>query len=235
MTPEQIDAFLAESHLCHFATVDAKGHPRVRPVWYLWRDGGFWLTTRRESRHTGRDLANQPRVAISVGSEGRPYKAVIAHGTPSCSRSRPDTGRSRAAAGPMRRRCSNPTGSSCAWSRSSCTPGTTAPTSEPHPSRSSSRLVSCGAPGALGGHACTKCSATNSSRRRSSGMKWMFCVRCASMPAILRSMASPISIRTSIRSSGIPCGMNGPSGFTTRPRARSAFQNRSSADLGTAT
>jgi PPOX class probable F420-dependent enzyme len=82
MTNDEIDAFLAEPHLCHFATVDAKGHPRVRPVWYLWRDGGFWLTTRQESRHTGRDLANQPRVAISVASEGRPYKAVVVHGTP---------------------------------------------------------------------------------------------------------------------------------------------------------
>ena len=81
MTPEEIDAFLAEPHLGHLATVDGKGHPRVRPVWYLWRDGGFWLTT-RQTRHTGRDLASQPRVAISVASEGRPYKAVIVHGTP---------------------------------------------------------------------------------------------------------------------------------------------------------
>ncbi len=82
MNPEQIDAFLAEPHLCHFATVDAKGNPRVRPLWYLWREGGFWLTTRREARHTGRDLAHQPRVAISVASEDRPYKAVVVHGTP---------------------------------------------------------------------------------------------------------------------------------------------------------
>jgi PPOX class probable F420-dependent enzyme len=81
VTPEEIDAFLAEPHLGHVATVDDKTRPRVRPVWYLWRDGGFWLTT-RQFRHTGRDLATQPRVAISVASEGRPYKAVIVHGTP---------------------------------------------------------------------------------------------------------------------------------------------------------
>ena len=82
MTPEQIDAFLAEPRLGHLATVDAKGNPRARPVWYLWRDGAFWLTTRKESRHTGRDLAHQPRIALSIASEDRPYKAVIAHGTP---------------------------------------------------------------------------------------------------------------------------------------------------------
>ena len=82
MTPQEVDAFLAEARLCHFATVDAKGLPRVRPLWYLWRDGVFWLTTRRETRFTGRDLASSPRVAISIASEQRPYRAVVAHGKP---------------------------------------------------------------------------------------------------------------------------------------------------------
>jgi nitroimidazol reductase NimA-like FMN-containing flavoprotein (pyridoxamine 5'-phosphate oxidase superfamily) len=82
MTPEEIDGFLAEPHLCAFATVDEAGNARVRPLWYLWRDGEFWFTTRRESRHTGRDLETHPRVAVSVASEGRPYRAVVAHGSP---------------------------------------------------------------------------------------------------------------------------------------------------------
>jgi len=82
MTRKEIDAFLAEPRLCHFATVDAEGSPRVRPLWFLWRDGEFWLTTRLEARHTGRDLASSPRAALSVASEDRPYRAVIAHGRP---------------------------------------------------------------------------------------------------------------------------------------------------------
>ena len=82
MTQEEIDAFLSEPRLCHFATVDADGNPRVRPLWYLWRDGVFWLTTRRRVRHTGRDLESKPRVALSVASEERPYRAVVVHGTP---------------------------------------------------------------------------------------------------------------------------------------------------------
>jgi nitroimidazol reductase NimA-like FMN-containing flavoprotein (pyridoxamine 5'-phosphate oxidase superfamily) len=82
MKPEEIDAFLTEPRLCHFATVDAKGAPRVRPLWFLWRDGAFWLTTRAEARHTGRDLKAHPDVAISVASEDRPYRAVVAHGRP---------------------------------------------------------------------------------------------------------------------------------------------------------
>jgi len=82
MTPEEIDEFLAAPRLCHFATTDERGRPRVRPVWYLWRDGAFWFTTRLESRHTGRDLSTSEWVAMSVASEDRPYRTVIAHGRP---------------------------------------------------------------------------------------------------------------------------------------------------------
>jgi PPOX class probable F420-dependent enzyme len=81
MTPEQIDAFLAAPRIAAFATVDAAGKPRIRPVWYLWRDGGFWLTTRLH-RHTGRDLQANPAAALSVASEDRPYRSVVAYGTP---------------------------------------------------------------------------------------------------------------------------------------------------------
>ena len=82
MTREEIDAFLAAPRLCHFATVDANGRPRVRPLWFLWSDGAFWFATRKGARHTGRDLDANPRVAVSVASEDRPYRAVLAHGRP---------------------------------------------------------------------------------------------------------------------------------------------------------
>ena len=81
MTPQEIDAFLAEPRLCHFATVDEGGNPRVRPLWYLWRDGALWATSRLH-RHTGRDLETNPWVAVSIASEDRPYRAVILHGRP---------------------------------------------------------------------------------------------------------------------------------------------------------
>jgi PPOX class probable F420-dependent enzyme len=82
MTGAEIDEFLATPRLCHFATVDAQGHPRVRPLWYLWRYGEFVFTTRLKARHTGRDLASSPTVAVSIASEERPYRAIIAHGKP---------------------------------------------------------------------------------------------------------------------------------------------------------
>jgi PPOX class probable F420-dependent enzyme len=82
MTPEQVDAFLAEPRIAHFATVDADGQPRLRPIWYLWRDGALWFTTRRLTRHTGRDLQANAWVAVSIASEDRPYRAVVARGRP---------------------------------------------------------------------------------------------------------------------------------------------------------
>jgi nitroimidazol reductase NimA-like FMN-containing flavoprotein (pyridoxamine 5'-phosphate oxidase superfamily) len=80
MTTEEIDAFLADQRLAHFSTVDERGRPRVRPLWYLWRDGALWFTTRLEHRHTGRDLESGAPVAVSVASDDRPYRAVIARG-----------------------------------------------------------------------------------------------------------------------------------------------------------
>jgi PPOX class probable F420-dependent enzyme len=82
MTREEIDEFLASPRLCHFATIDRGGRPRVRPLWYLWRDGEFLFTTRMEARHTGRDLKAHPEVAVSIASEDRPYRAVVVHGHP---------------------------------------------------------------------------------------------------------------------------------------------------------
>jgi nitroimidazol reductase NimA-like FMN-containing flavoprotein (pyridoxamine 5'-phosphate oxidase superfamily) len=80
LSREEIDLFLAEIRLCHFATVDDRGRPRVRPLWYLWRDGAFLLTTRLEIRHTGRDLGAVPVATLSVASDEKPYRAVIATG-----------------------------------------------------------------------------------------------------------------------------------------------------------
>jgi PPOX class probable F420-dependent enzyme len=82
MTPEEIAAFLAEPRIAHFATIGSSGEPHVRPVWYLWRDGVLWMTTRRKVRDTGRDLDAHPRVAVSIASEDRPYRAVVVHGRP---------------------------------------------------------------------------------------------------------------------------------------------------------
>jgi PPOX class probable F420-dependent enzyme len=80
--PEELRAFLDEVRLCHWATIGPDGRPRVRPLWYLYEDRAFWFTTRLEARRTGADVVAGSPVAVSIASEDRPYRAVIAYGTP---------------------------------------------------------------------------------------------------------------------------------------------------------
>jgi nitroimidazol reductase NimA-like FMN-containing flavoprotein (pyridoxamine 5'-phosphate oxidase superfamily) len=80
--PDELRAFLEDVRLCHWATTGPDATPRVRPLWYLYADRAFWFTTRLEARRTGADVAAGSPVAVSIASEERPYRAVIAHGTP---------------------------------------------------------------------------------------------------------------------------------------------------------
>jgi len=82
LTPDELEAFLAEVRLAHLATVSPDGRPSIRPVWYLWADGAFWLTTRLQARVGGRDIAGGSEVALSIASDERPYRAVLARGKP---------------------------------------------------------------------------------------------------------------------------------------------------------
>jgi PPOX class probable F420-dependent enzyme len=80
--PDELRAFLAGVRLCHWSTIGPDGRPRVRPLWYLHADGALWFTTRMEARRTGADVASGSSVAVSIASEERPYRAVLASGTP---------------------------------------------------------------------------------------------------------------------------------------------------------
>jgi PPOX class probable F420-dependent enzyme len=79
---KDLEAFLRESHLAHFATVGPDGKPRVRPLWFCFAEGALWFTTRLEARRTGADVVAGSSVTVSIASEARPYRAVLAHGTP---------------------------------------------------------------------------------------------------------------------------------------------------------
>ena len=54
-------AFLAQPLTAHLATHG----PRVRPVWYLWEDGAFWILTGPWST-VPRDLEHDAHVALVV-------------------------------------------------------------------------------------------------------------------------------------------------------------------------
>jgi PPOX class probable F420-dependent enzyme len=79
---DDLREFLEDVRLCHWATVGPDGEPNVRPLWYVYADRAFWFTTRIEARRTGRDVTEGSSVAVSVASEDRPYRAVVAYGRP---------------------------------------------------------------------------------------------------------------------------------------------------------
>ena len=64
MTPDEVDALLAEQRTCRVATMGATG-PHATPLWYVWHGGSLWLTSlHRSQRWT--DLQNDPRIAVVV-------------------------------------------------------------------------------------------------------------------------------------------------------------------------
>jgi hypothetical protein len=64
MTPDDVDAFLAEQRTCRVATVGSTG-PHATPLWFIWQDGVLWLTSlSRSQRWT--DLQNDPRIAVVI-------------------------------------------------------------------------------------------------------------------------------------------------------------------------
>jgi PPOX class probable F420-dependent enzyme len=79
---KDLEAFLQEPHLAHLATTGPDGNARVRPLWFCFAEGALWFTTRREARRTGADIVAGSSVAVSIASEERPYRALLAYGTP---------------------------------------------------------------------------------------------------------------------------------------------------------
>lgn len=64
MTPDEVDAFLAEERTCRVATVGTTG-PHATPLWFVWHGGSLWMTSlSRSQRWT--DLQNDPRIAVVV-------------------------------------------------------------------------------------------------------------------------------------------------------------------------
>lgn len=62
------------------AVVDSKGKPHVSAVWYLWKDGHFYIST-SEDRLKVRAVKENPNVALVVDNDVIPYKGVIVEGT----------------------------------------------------------------------------------------------------------------------------------------------------------
>ena len=75
----EMDDFLSEANVAVLATVDTKGRAHAAPVWYLYDDGVFVISTGRGSQKH-KNLEANPEVTLVVDSRTLPYYAVMARG-----------------------------------------------------------------------------------------------------------------------------------------------------------
>lgn len=52
----------------HLGTLDGRGYPRITPIWFLFEDGTFYMTSIVGKRHL-EDLRRDPRASIRVDVE----------------------------------------------------------------------------------------------------------------------------------------------------------------------
>jgi PPOX class probable F420-dependent enzyme len=64
----EIASLLAGDVVAHLATLDAAGYPHVTPIWFLWAEGVFRLTSYPGRPHLER-IAADPRVGLVIDTE----------------------------------------------------------------------------------------------------------------------------------------------------------------------
>ena len=68
LDPAEIEALLALDVPAQLATLDRDGFPHVTPLWFLWIDGAFYMTSIADRPHLRR-IAGNPRVGVLVDTE----------------------------------------------------------------------------------------------------------------------------------------------------------------------
>ena len=86
LTPQEIADLLNLAIPAHLATLDPAGFPRIIPIWFLWEDGIFYLSSGPQSRHVS-DLARDPRAGLCITVEEgqteagyRPFRQIMVRG-----------------------------------------------------------------------------------------------------------------------------------------------------------
>ncbi|WP_280251739.1 pyridoxamine 5'-phosphate oxidase family protein [Nocardia abscessus] len=83
----EIADLLTRDVVAHLATIDSAGYPHITPLWFLWLDGRFYLTSYAVRPHLERMRSN-PRVGLVIDVEDalradgdRPNRQVRVIGT----------------------------------------------------------------------------------------------------------------------------------------------------------
>jgi PPOX class probable F420-dependent enzyme len=81
--PRPLDAdvrrLVDAANFAHLATLMPDGAPKVEPVW-IGREGDLLLIATDRRSLKGRNLALDPRVALSITSQDNPYEQVLIRG-----------------------------------------------------------------------------------------------------------------------------------------------------------
>jgi nitroimidazol reductase NimA-like FMN-containing flavoprotein (pyridoxamine 5'-phosphate oxidase superfamily) len=68
LTANEIESLLGADVPARLATVDQQGFPHVTPLWFVWSDGSFYLTSFPDRAHLRR-LRRNPRAGICIDVE----------------------------------------------------------------------------------------------------------------------------------------------------------------------
>ncbi len=79
LSSQERERFLAGRHVAVLVTIGPDGAPVPTPVWYLYRDGRFYVRTELHAVKT-ENIQRDPRVSICIQDERPPYRALIAYG-----------------------------------------------------------------------------------------------------------------------------------------------------------
>jgi PPOX class probable F420-dependent enzyme len=70
MSPDELDAFLAEERMCRLGSLGADGAPHVSPLWFVWDGSAIWFNSVVKSQRWT-NLARDPRVSVAIdGGDG---------------------------------------------------------------------------------------------------------------------------------------------------------------------
>ena len=78
--PEGYDDLLIRPLFGDLATVRSDGAPAVSPMWFAW-DGELLKFTHTTKRQKVRDIAHEPRIALSIIDPDNPHRYLQVRGT----------------------------------------------------------------------------------------------------------------------------------------------------------
>ncbi len=86
MTPEEMRAYLNETHVAHLVTLKRDGSPHIAPLWYQYDNGNLYMITGSSVLKT-RNIRRDSRVAVAISTDQEPYKYVLLEGSAEVSNS----------------------------------------------------------------------------------------------------------------------------------------------------